>query len=128
MKINYPIAIDNEYAMWRALKNEYWPTLYFVDGRGRIRHHHFGEGEYAKSEMIIQQLLSEAGIVGIDHKLVSLDARGVEAAARWVRLLSRSDALGSNLIPACRITVMPRRSVYSQQLVDISAAIGMSIR
>jgi thiol-disulfide isomerase/thioredoxin len=50
MKVNYPIAIDNNYSIWRALKNEYWPALYFVDARGRIRHHHFGEGEYEQSK------------------------------------------------------------------------------
>ena len=61
MRVDYPIAIDNDYAIWRALKNEYWPALYFVDAKGRIRHHHFGEGEYEKSEKIIQQLLGEAG-------------------------------------------------------------------
>jgi thiol-disulfide isomerase/thioredoxin len=94
MKINYPIAIDNNYAIWRALKNEYWPALYFVDAQGRIRHHHFGEGEYAKSEMIIQQLLSEAGIGSIDKKLVSVDARGAEAAADWVNLKSPENYLG----------------------------------
>ena len=60
MKVNYPIAIDNDYAIWRAFKNEYWPALYFVDAQGKIRHHHFGEGEYEQSERIIQQLLSEA--------------------------------------------------------------------
>ena len=62
MKINYPIAIDNDYAIWRALKNQYWPALYFVDAQGKIRHHHFGEGEYERSERVIQQLLSEAGM------------------------------------------------------------------
>ena len=54
MKINYPIAIDSNHAIWRALKNEYWPALYFVDAQGRIRQHHFGEGEYEQSERIIQ--------------------------------------------------------------------------
>ena len=72
MKVNYPIAIDNDYAIWRAFNNEYWPALYFVDAQGRIRHHYFGEGEYAKSEMIIQQLLAEAGTSGIGHELVSV--------------------------------------------------------
>ena len=65
MRVDYPIAIDNDYAIWRALKNEYWPALYFVDAQGHIRHHHFGEGEYDQSERVIQQLLSEAGIGGI---------------------------------------------------------------
>lgn len=94
MKVNYPIAIDNNYAIWRALKNEYWPALYFVDARGRIRHHHFGEGEYDQSERIIQQLLAEAGIGGIGRELVSVDARGVEAAADWGSLKSPENYVG----------------------------------
>ncbi|KAB0644232.1 cytochrome c biogenesis protein DipZ [Burkholderia latens] len=59
--IDYPVAIDNGYAIWRAFGNEYWPAHYFVDAQGRIRHHHFGEGEYAQSERAIQSLLAEAG-------------------------------------------------------------------
>jgi thiol-disulfide isomerase/thioredoxin len=94
MKVNYPIAIDNNYAIWRALKNEYWPALYFVDARGHIRHHHFGEGEYEQSERIIQQLLTEAGIGGIGHELVSVDARGAEAAADWGSLKSPENYVG----------------------------------
>jgi AhpC/TSA family len=61
MNIEYPVAIDNDYAIWRAFNNAYWPALYFVDGSGRIRHHHFGEGAYDQSERIIQQLLGDAG-------------------------------------------------------------------
>jgi thiol-disulfide isomerase/thioredoxin len=94
MRVNYPIAIDNDYAIWRALKNEYWPALYFVDSQGRIRHHQFGEGEYEQSERIIQQLLSEAGVGGIGHELVSVDARGAEAAADWGSLKSPENYVG----------------------------------
>jgi thiol-disulfide isomerase/thioredoxin len=94
MKVNYPIAIDSNYAIWRALNNQYWPALYFVDAQGRIRHHHFGEGEYEQSEMVIQQLLADAGISNIDHKLVSVDARGVEAAADWGSLKSPENYVG----------------------------------
>jgi len=94
MKVDYPIAIDNDYAIWRALKNEYWPALYFVDAQGRIRHHHFGEGEYEQSERIIQQLLAEAGIGGIGHELVSVDGRGAEAAADWGSLKSPENYVG----------------------------------
>ena len=61
MRIGYPVAIDNDYAIWSAFDNHYWPALYFADAQGRIRHHHFGEGEYQQSEMVIQQLLAEAG-------------------------------------------------------------------
>src|SRR5947209_2061420 len=58
MNVPYPIAVDSEYAVWRAFRNEYWPALYFIDAQGRIRHHHFGESEYDQSERIIQQLLA----------------------------------------------------------------------
>ena len=94
MKINYPIAIDNDYAIWRALKNQYWPALYFVDAQGKIRHHHFGEGEYERSERVIQQLLSEAGMRGIGQELVSVDARGAEVAADWGSLKSPENYVG----------------------------------
>ena len=94
MRVDYPIAIDNDYAIWRAFKNQYWPALYFVDAQGRIRHHHFGEGEYEQSERIIQQLLAEAGSGGIGHELVSVDARGVEAAADWGSLKSPENYVG----------------------------------
>jgi len=94
MRVDYPIAIDSDYAIWRALNNEYWPALYFVDAQGRIRHHHFGEGEYEQSERIIQQLLAEAGIGGVGHELVSVDARGAEAAADWESLKSPENYVG----------------------------------
>jgi thiol-disulfide isomerase/thioredoxin len=94
MRIGYPIAIDSDYAIWRAFNNQYWPALYFIDAKGRIRHHQFGEGEYEKSELIIQQLLAEAGSEGIDDKLVSVDARGVEAAADWDSLKSPENYIG----------------------------------
>lgn len=76
--IDYPVAIDNHYAIWRAFHNEYWPAHYFVDARGRIRHHHFGEGDYAGSERIIQQLLRAAGAVDVPTGLVDVHGKGVE--------------------------------------------------
>jgi thiol-disulfide isomerase/thioredoxin len=94
LRVDYPIAIDSDHAIWRAFKNEYWPALYFVDAQGRIRHHQFGEGEYEQSEMIIQRLLAEAGIGGIGDELVSVDARGAEAAADWGSLKSPENYLG----------------------------------
>jgi thiol-disulfide isomerase/thioredoxin len=94
MRVDYPIAIDNDHAIWRAFNNHYWPALYFVDAQGNIRHHQFGEGEYEQSEMIIQQLLAEAGIGGIGHELVSVDARGAEAAADWGSLKSPENYVG----------------------------------
>ena len=94
MRVDYPIAIDSDYAIWRAFNNSYWPALYFVDAQGHIRHHQFGEGEYEESEMIIQQLLEEAGNGSIGHDLVSVDARGAEAAADWGSLGSPENYLG----------------------------------
>jgi thiol-disulfide isomerase/thioredoxin len=94
MGVDYPIAVDSDHAIWRAFKNQYWPALYFVDAQGHIRHHQFGEGEYEQSEMIIQQLLAEAGIGGIGHELVAVDARGAEAAADWGTLKSPENYVG----------------------------------
>jgi len=94
MRVDYPIAIDSDHAIWRAFKNEYWPALYFVDARGHIRHHQFGEGEYEQSEVVIQQLLTEAGVSGISHGPVAVDARGAEAAADWDSLKSPENYVG----------------------------------
>jgi cytochrome c biogenesis protein CcdA/thiol-disulfide isomerase/thioredoxin len=83
LKITYPVAIDNGYAIWRAFNNQFWPAHYFIDAEGRIRHHHFGEGEYDQSERVIQQLLAEAGNTGKAREpggLVSINASGAEAA------------------------------------------------
>jgi len=94
MKVDYPIAIDNDFAIWRALKNEYWPALYFADAQGRIRHHQFGEGDYGQSERILQQLLSEAGAGNVSDELVAVDARGAEVAADWADLRSPETYVG----------------------------------
>jgi thiol-disulfide isomerase/thioredoxin len=93
MVIDYPTAIDNDYAIWRAFNNRYWPALYFVDARGRLRHQHFGEGEYAESEMAIQRLLAEAGASSVGG-VVSVTGSGVEAAADWDNLRSPEIYLG----------------------------------
>ncbi|UBF27098.1 thioredoxin family protein [Kovacikia minuta CCNUW1] len=94
MNMNYPIAVDNNYAMWRAFENHYWPALYFIDRQGRIRHHHFGEGEYEQSERVIQQLLSESGTSRVSQEIVEIDARGFEVAADWNSLKSPENYLG----------------------------------
>jgi thiol-disulfide isomerase/thioredoxin len=86
MAIEYPVAIDSDYAVWTAFDNDYWPALYFADADGKIRHHQFGEGEYQRSEMIIQRLLAGAGSDGIARDLVSPDAPGIEAPADWASL------------------------------------------
>jgi thiol-disulfide isomerase/thioredoxin len=94
MRIEYPIVIDNDYSIWRAFKNQYWPALYFIDARGRVRQHHFGEGEYDRSEMAIQRLLAEAGVGGPRDGVVSVDASGVETAADWDNLRSPENYVG----------------------------------
>jgi len=94
MRIDYPIAVDSEHVIWRAFNNQYWPALYFIDSQGHVRHHYFGEGSYEQSEMIIQALLAEAGIGGIDRQPVSVDAQGVEAAADGGSLMSPENYLG----------------------------------
>ncbi|BCX66272.1 cytochrome c biogenesis protein DipZ [Pseudomonas izuensis] len=78
--IHYPVAIDNEFKIWRAFNNEYWPAHYFADAQGRIRYHHFGEGEYAESERVIQQLLREAGAGKVSDGLINARAEGVQMA------------------------------------------------
>jgi len=80
LKVDYPVAIDNNYAIWRAFQNQYWPAHYFIDAEGRIRHHHFGEGEYAESEEIIKQLLAEAGAKQVASGIVQPDAGGIALA------------------------------------------------
>jgi thiol-disulfide isomerase/thioredoxin len=94
MKIEYPVVIDNGYAIWRAFKNQYWPALYFVDARGQIRERHFGEGEYERSEKIIQRLLSDAGAGSGGNGAVQVDAAGVEAPADWASLRSPENYVG----------------------------------
>ena len=92
--LEYPIATDSNYAVWRAFQNQYWPALYFADAKGRIRHHQFGEGQYEQSEKVIQQLLAEAGFGDFGPELVSVDPRGVEVAADWRNLKSPENYLG----------------------------------
>ncbi|WP_395607510.1 cytochrome c biogenesis protein DipZ [Pseudomonas sp. B22129] len=78
--ITYPVAIDNNYKIWRAFNNQYWPAHYFADAKGQIRYHHFGEGDYAESERVIQQLLREAGAKNVAGGLIEADAKGVQQA------------------------------------------------
>jgi thiol-disulfide isomerase/thioredoxin len=115
-KLDFPIAIDNDYAIWSAFDNHYWPALYIIDAQGRIRHHQFGEGGYEKAERIIQQLLSEAGSSGIGDQLAAVDARGVEAEADWADLKSPENYLGhertENFVSPGR-AVLDKRRVYA---------------
>ena len=90
----YPIALDNEYGVWGAFANRFWPALYLADTEGRIRYHHFGEGEYAMTEMVIQQLLVESGADDVAMDLVSVEPKGLEVAADWHSLRSPETYLG----------------------------------
>lgn len=85
-RVEYHIAVDNDYAIWNAFNNHYWPALYFIDAQGHIRHHQFGEGDYERLEQVIQQLLTEAGQTNFDRSLVTIDAQGAEVAADWKAL------------------------------------------
>jgi Thioredoxin like C-terminal domain len=93
-QIDYPIAIDNEFGVWRAFANHYWPALYFADANGRIRHHRFGEGDYERSEMVIRQLLVEAGVKNLQPGLASISPKGDEVQADWEDLRSPESYLG----------------------------------
>ncbi|MGF6724545.1 thiol-disulfide isomerase/thioredoxin [Paraburkholderia sp. GAS41] len=95
--VDYPVAIDNDYAIWRGLNNEYWPAQYFIDAQGRIRHHNFGEGDYAKSEKVIQILLTEAGNANAQASPASQKNNpmpGVEVAADLADLRSPETYIG----------------------------------
>jgi thiol-disulfide isomerase/thioredoxin len=86
--IDYPVAVDNDYAIWVAFDNRYWPSLYFVDAHGIIRDNHFGEGRYEQSERVIQRLL------GVERELVSVEGLGVETEADWDHLRAPETYLG----------------------------------
>ena len=94
MDVTYPTAVDNSYAIWNAFNNHYWPALYIIDAKGRIRHHQFGEGGYEQSEKIIKQLLLEAGRNGVGRELASVNARGAEVPADWGDLRSPESYVG----------------------------------
>jgi len=116
MRVEYPVVIDNDYAIWRAFRNQYWPALYLIDARGRIREHQFGEGEYDRSEGAIQRLLSEAGVTSVGGGMVPVEGGGFEAAADWANLRSpetyvlydRSENFASREAPA-----LDRRRAYT---------------
>jgi hypothetical protein len=94
LHVPYPIAVDSDYGVWTAFANHYWPAIYLADTQGRIRYHHFGEGEYAMTEMAIQQLLLEAGATDVDPDLVAVDPVGLEVAADYQTLRSPETYLG----------------------------------
>jgi thiol-disulfide isomerase/thioredoxin len=94
MRIDHPVTIDNEFAIWRAFGNRFWPALYFVDAEGTIRHQHFGEGEYESSERVLQQLLEEAGAQNVGSEVAPVVGDGVEAAPDWDAIRSPETYLG----------------------------------
>jgi cytochrome c biogenesis protein CcdA/thiol-disulfide isomerase/thioredoxin len=94
LSITYPVAVDNDYAIWRAFDNQYWPAHYFIDAEGRVRHHHFGEGDYDGSERVIQQLLAEAGKANVSSDIVDVKATGAEAASNQADVQSPETYVG----------------------------------
>ena len=98
LKIGFPVAIDNEYKIWRAFENEYWPARYFIDAQGLIRHHHFGEGEYDESERVIQKLLTDAGDRNVPMDIVAVNASGAEAASAKADVESPETYIGYDRI------------------------------
>jgi len=94
MNVGYPVALDSDYAIWRAFSNRYWPAVYIADAQGRIRHHHFGEGAYEECERIIQRLLGETGSGSVADDLVSDTGEGFEAQADWPNLKTPETYLG----------------------------------
>jgi thiol-disulfide isomerase/thioredoxin len=96
MRVEYPVALDPDYAVWQAFSNNYWPAVYIADAEGRIQHHHFGEGGYEECERIVQRLLRDAGRDGVGDDLVSPTLEGFEVHADWTNLESPETYLGSD--------------------------------
>jgi len=94
LKLTYPVAIDSNYAIWKAFNNEYWPAHYFIDGKGRIRYHHFGEGEYDESERVIRELLQQNGAQLASSETLSVSGAGAEAAPDVANRLSPETYVG----------------------------------
>ena len=143
MRIEFPLVIDNDYSIWRAFRNQYWPALYLLDGAGRIRHRHFGEGEYQQSELAMHRLLpAPAGADGF----VSVMGAGIEAPADWAHLRSAETYLGlrwtesslSQRWPfagawtmgrhAARLSKTPGRIIYPFHARDLHLVMGPSRR
>jgi thiol-disulfide isomerase/thioredoxin len=114
--VEYPVAIDSDYGVWRDFANHFWPAIYVADADGRIRYHHFGEGEYAMTEMAIQQLVGEANGSAVEEELVMVEPRGLEVAADWRTLQSPETYLGFQQATGFASAGMPRSElprVYS---------------
>lgn len=121
--ISYPVAIDNDYRVWRAFNNRYWPAHYFIDAQGRVRYHHFGEGRYELSERVIRQLLAEAGRAP-SGTAGPVSTEGVEAQAARETLRSPETYLGfaraanfvspGGMVRDRRATYLPGRMALNQ--------------
>jgi thiol-disulfide isomerase/thioredoxin len=94
LRVDFPVALDSDHAVWRAFDNHYWPALYLVDAHGRIRHHQFGEGDYERIELLVRQLLVEAGAADLGGPAAPVEADGVQAPADWDDLWSPENYLG----------------------------------
>jgi len=95
MGVVYPVAIDNDYTIWDAFANQYWPATYIADASGHIRYHHFGEGGYDKTERVIQHLIQDAGASDVPQSLVTVAPRGIELAADWNAVRSPETYIGA---------------------------------
>jgi thiol-disulfide isomerase/thioredoxin len=96
LNVKYAVAVDNEYAIWRGFNNQYWPALYLLDPQGRVRHRQFGEGKYAESERMLQQLLMEAGARAVADGPTNVEGKGIEAPADWSNLRSGENYVGAD--------------------------------
>jgi hypothetical protein len=94
LKLSYPIVMDSDYAIWNAFGNDAWPADYFIDAKGRIRYHHFGEGDYVESERVVRGLLKENGAGDLGPEVGNVPADGIEAAADWAAQQSPETYLG----------------------------------
>jgi hypothetical protein len=117
--------VDNDFALWRALHNHYWPALYFADTRGHIRQHRFGEGDYERSERVLRQLLAEGGQDDIGDGLAVVEPRPIERSADWDNVGSPESYVGFGSVQQCaspgpvvsdtpRIFEMPARLKLNQ--------------
>ncbi len=99
MDVRYPVVVDNDYAVWQAFDNHYWPALYFADAQGQIRHHHFGEGEYEESEMVLQMLLREAG-TDVEQGLSTIEPARRRGGGRLGQPGVAGDATSATNVPS----------------------------
>jgi len=113
MRVAYPVALDSDYAVWRAFGNNAWPAVYLVDPQGHVRYRHLGEGEYEATERSIQRLLVESGAAGVPSDLVSPESQGLEVSADWGNLRSPETYLGNEKADG-RVNTAPARLRINQ--------------